>query len=630
MAEIIINDIEPINFYTAAGGELGYDYDFPIFDSTDLKVLQITDAGVITELVDTTDHTISGVGLVDGGSIVFDTGVYPSGAPAGYRYVLYRDIPVARANDFLTGGDFKAVNVNRELDKIIMMIQQNELEIKRSIGLQKGDSEDELNLEIQTAAERANRVVIFGASGNTVAAGPTTGNVDALAAIIADISTVAGISSSVTAVAGDAADIGTVASNIANVNAVGGSISSVNNVATNIANVNSVAGDATDIGTVATNIANVNTTADNIAAVNTAATNIAAIIAAPDEASAAATSASNALTSENNAADSETNAAAALLATQSARDSALAAFDNFDDVYLGAKASDPTVDNDGDPLTAGDLYYNTTDSVMKIYTGSIWVAAYVSGTDFLAQANNLSDVANASSARTNLGLAIGTNVQAYHASLQSISGLTTLADRMIYTTAANNYAVTPLTSVARTLLDDTTTTAMRSTLGLGTAATTASTAYATAAQGLLADSAVQAAIAAVLTNKTLAVGGGNDVQTQFKVGSFTRDISTATGTQAVTGVGFQPRLIVFLNAGSGGTKMSIGFDDGTSHQCLYQQSIGSSFLIQGSYSIVMDQVSGSVNYLGLVSAFGADGFTVSWTKTGAPTGTAAIPFIAIR
>lgn len=89
-------------------------------------------------------------------------------------------------------------------------------------------------------------------------------------------------------------------------------------------------------------------------------------------AQAAATSASNASTSATNAANSATSAA-------SSAASALAAFDSFDDRYLGAKASDPTVDNDGDPLNAGDLYYNTTSSVMKVYTGSVWVIAYVPG-----------------------------------------------------------------------------------------------------------------------------------------------------------------------------------------------------------------------------------------------------------
>lgn len=89
---------------------------------------------------------------------------------------------------------------------------------------------------------------------------------------------------------------------------------------------------------------------------------------------------------------------------------------------------------------------------------------------FLTIANNLSDLDNAATARTNLGLVIGTNVQAYSAGLQSLAGLTTVADRMIYATGSNTYAVAPLTAFARTLLDDSGASAARTTLGLGTAA----------------------------------------------------------------------------------------------------------------------------------------------------------------
>ena len=92
------------------------------------------------------------------------------------------------------------------------------------------------------------------------------------------------------------------------------------------------------------------------------------------------------------------------------------------------------------------------------------------GTGDLVAANNLSDVANASTARTNLGLAIGTNVQAYDAGLQSIAGLTTEADRSIYTTASDTYAVYTLTAAGRAILDDADASAQRTTLGLGTAA----------------------------------------------------------------------------------------------------------------------------------------------------------------
>ena len=61
---------------------------------------------------------------------------------------------------------------------------------------------------------------------------------------------------------------------------------------------------------------------------------------------------------------------------------AAARFDSFDDVYLGAKSSDPSTDNDGDGLHSGDLYFNTTDSVMKVYDGTNWNAVAVDTTTF--------------------------------------------------------------------------------------------------------------------------------------------------------------------------------------------------------------------------------------------------------
>lgn len=75
---------------------------------------------------------------------------------------------------------------------------------------------------------------------------------------------------------------------------------------------------------------------------------------------------------------------------------------------------------------------------------------------------------SASAARTALGVAIGSDVQAYDAGLQSIAGLTTAADRMIFTTALDVYATTALTPFARTLLDDADASTVLSTLGVST------------------------------------------------------------------------------------------------------------------------------------------------------------------
>ena len=71
--------------------------------------------------------------------------------------------------------------------------------------------------------------------------------------------------------------------------------------------------------------------------------------------------------------------------------------------------------------------------------------------------------------RADLSLEPGTNVQAYDAGLDSIAGLTTAADKMIYTTALDTYAVTDLSSFARTILDDTTASAVRTTIGVDAA-----------------------------------------------------------------------------------------------------------------------------------------------------------------
>jgi trimeric autotransporter adhesin len=58
--------------------------------------------------------------------------------------------------------------------------------------------------------------------------------------------------------------------------------------------------------------------------------------------------------------------------------SAAASYDAFDDRYLGDKASDPTLDNDGNALLTGALYFNTTSDVMKVYDGSAWNIAAIS------------------------------------------------------------------------------------------------------------------------------------------------------------------------------------------------------------------------------------------------------------
>ena len=75
----------------------------------------------------------------------------------------------------------------------------------------------------------------------------------------------------------------------------------------------------------------------------------------------------NASTSATNAANSATAAASSATTAENAKNAAEAALDTFDDDFLGSKSSDPSVDNDGNTLADGALYFNTTDNVMKVY-----------------------------------------------------------------------------------------------------------------------------------------------------------------------------------------------------------------------------------------------------------------------
>lgn len=88
--------------------------------------------------------------------------------------------------------------------------------------------------------------------------------------------------------------------------------------------------------------------------------------AASSEASALA-SKNAAVISETNASTSETNASASEIAAQNAQAAAEVALDTFDDRYLGAKSSSPSLDNDGDALLDGALYYDTTSKMLHVY-----------------------------------------------------------------------------------------------------------------------------------------------------------------------------------------------------------------------------------------------------------------------
>ncbi|MBK25918.1 MAG: hypothetical protein CME70_18095 [Halobacteriovorax sp.] len=130
---------------------------------------------------------------------------------------------------------------------------------------------------------------------------------------------------------------------------------------------------STDAGTASTDASTASTAAASATASATSAT------ASEASATASATSATASASTATAAATTATNAVnsigTSVTDAQTAATSAENSWDSFDDRYLGAKSSAPSVDNDGDALITGALYFDSTADEMRVYNGSSWAAA---------------------------------------------------------------------------------------------------------------------------------------------------------------------------------------------------------------------------------------------------------------
>ena len=331
------------NSYSGNGSTTVFAYTFKIFANTDLQVIIRSSTGTETTKTLTTHYTVSGAGDASGGNVTFTTGNTPA---SGETVVIRRAVPQTQAIDYIANDPFPAETHEEGLDRATMTTQQVQEELDRSIKLSRTNTMTSTEFTVG-ATDRANKVLSFDSTGEL--------------SVTQELGTFKGNWSSGTAYVVRDIVKDTSTNNIFIVNEA--HTSSGSQPLTT--NANSAKYD------LIVDAASATTSASAAATSATAAASSAT--AAATSATTASTQASNASTSASTASTQATNAANSATAAASSATSAANSLDTFDDTYLGAKASDPTTDNDGDALAAGMLYTNTSTGNLKFYNGSAWV-----------------------------------------------------------------------------------------------------------------------------------------------------------------------------------------------------------------------------------------------------------------
>jgi len=369
------------NSYSGNGTLNTFNYTFKIFANTDIQVI-IRDADANETVKSLTTHyTVTGAGSGSGGTVVFTSGNIPTNTET---VVLRRALPQTQAIDYIANDPFPAESHEEGLDRSMMAIQQLQEEVNRSLKLSRTNTMNTTEFTVGTT-DRAGKVLGFDNSGElsvTTEIGSNKGNWSAsttyaIRDIVKDTST----------------------NNIFMANTSHTSSGS-QPLTTNTDSAKwDLLVDAATATTSATNAAN------SATAAATSATNAAtSATSASTSATSAATSLSNIGTSEANAATSATNSANSATASANSATAAAATFDLFDDAYLGAKSSNPSVDNDGNALQDGALYFDTTNDVMKVY--NLASTTWLQLTPTVTNQNNINAV-NSNSANIN---AVATNI----------------------------------------------------------------------------------------------------------------------------------------------------------------------------------------------------------------------------
>ena len=261
MAIAIANNTPRVNYTVAQGAsQTTFAVPFDFFDDDEVKIYVDGTLKTIT-----THYSISG-GNGTTGTITMGSAVV--GATGGSSVAVVRDVPIERTSDFSAGAAISRPALNEQLDVLTALASDLNDRVGRT--LQLNDFEPAASLELPALAARKGRVIGFNSSNGNLEAGPTIADVQSLAAITADIGTLADIEDGT-----DATDaiqsVAAIASNISTILSISSAITTVSGISSQVT---SVAADATDIGAVAAKATEIGRlgTADAVSDLNTLGT----------------------------------------------------------------------------------------------------------------------------------------------------------------------------------------------------------------------------------------------------------------------------------------------------------------------------------------------------------------------
>ena len=396
--------------YSGNGTQTVFPYTFKINAEADIQVIIRASNGTETVKTLTTDYSVSGVGSASGGNVTMVTA--PS---ATETIVIRRETTQTQTVDLVENDPFTAETVEGAFDKSVAIAQELQEEVDRSIKLSRTNTMTSTEFTVD-AATRANKILAFDANGEiavTQELGTYTGN------------WAASTSYSARDIVKDTTTNNIFIANTAHTSS--GSLPLTTNTDSAkwdlLVDAASATASASAAATSATNSANSATASANSAS------------AAASSESNAATSESNAATSASNASTSATNASNSATAAANSASAAEAYADNFDDAYLGAKASNPSVDNDGDPLDDGALYFDTTNNVMKVY--DLGTTTWYQLTPTVANQTNINIVSGISS-EVQIVAGDSTDIQTVASDSADIQTLADIEDGTVATNAVSN------------------------------------------------------------------------------------------------------------------------------------------------------------------------------------------------